>query len=270
VNQFFILLGISSWKPLLGALLLPPVPLILLTLVGTRIVLSRRGLGWLIVLGSAVMLWLSASTGTARLMSRVLLDPPDALSQQRIAELKAQVQAKQPVAIVVLGGGSRPFAPEYGMSTLSETSMERLRYGLWLGRETGAPVAFSGGIGWGQTTGTPTAEAQVAARIAAQEFGRPLKWTEERSRDTRENGAYAVALLKEQGIQRAVIVTHHSHMVRALRAFRDAAQGSISFEAAPIELLDQPAGARDWLPSTHGLARVRYVLHEFFGLVMGA
>jgi len=33
VNNLFLLLGIESWKPVLGSLLLPPVPWLLLTLV---------------------------------------------------------------------------------------------------------------------------------------------------------------------------------------------------------------------------------------------
>ena len=56
VNNLFILLGIESWKPLLTALLLPPVPLLLLVLVGTRLVLPRRGLGWLVILFSVSLL----------------------------------------------------------------------------------------------------------------------------------------------------------------------------------------------------------------------
>ncbi len=266
------MLGISAWKPVVAALLLPPVPFILLMLVGTRLVLPRRGLGWLIALTGAMLLWLSACAGTARLLSQMLLAPPGALSLQRIAELKAEVQAKQPIAIVVLGGGAKSLAPEYGVSNLSSHSLERLRYGLWLSRETGAPVAFSGGIGWGDVSASPVPEAQIAARIATQDFGRAIKWTEDRSRDTRENAAYTVPLLKEQGIRRAIIVTHERHMPRAMRAFVQAGQGSgIAFEAAPIDLLDaQLRQPSSWLPSTNGLKTVREVLHEAAGRAFGA
>lgn len=272
MNDLLVLFGLSSWKPVLAALLLPPAPFILLMLVGTRLVLPRRGLGWFVALMGAVMLWLSACSGTARLLSQVLLAPPAALSLQRVAELKADVQAKQPIAIVVLGGGAKSLAPEYGVSNLSSNSMERLRYGLWLGRETGAPVAFSGGVGWANVSASPVPEAQVAARIAAQDFGRQIKWTEERSRDTRENAGYTVPLLKEQGIRRAIIVTHEWHMPRAMRAFMQAGQGSgIVFEAAPIDLIDAPLRhPLSWMPSTNGLKMVRDVLHEAAGRAFGA
>jgi uncharacterized SAM-binding protein YcdF (DUF218 family) len=271
VNDLFILLGISSWKPVLTALLLPPVPLLLMVLVGTRLVLPRRGLGWLIVLSAVVLLWLSACTGSARLLSQLLLPPTPALTPERIAELKTRVQGKQSVAIVVLGGGMRPIAPEYGVSNLNETSLERLRYGLWLGRETGAPVAFSGGVGWGQKEGSGASEAQIAARIAANEFNRPLKWQEDRSRDTRENAAYTVALLKPQGVQHLVIVTHHSHSARALRAFEAAAQGGLTMESAPVDMLNaMPSDVLSWLPSRRGYVTVSSVLHEAVGRLFGA
>ena len=163
-------------------------------------------------------------------------------------------------------------SPEYGVSSLTNNAMERLRYGLWLGRETGVPVMFSGGVGWAQVGSTPAPEAQIAARIAAQDFGRPLKWTEERSRDTRENAIYSLTLLKEQGIRRVLVVTHQTHMPRAMRAFEQAAQGSgIAFEAAPVDVLNTPVTHwSSWMPSEGGLVQVRQVLHEFFGRLFGA
>lgn len=272
MNDLLVLFGLSTWKPIVDALLLPPVPFIVLMLIGTRLVLVRRGLGWLIVMFGAVLLWLSATTGAARFVSDVALRPPGPLGADRIAEWKAAVKAREPVAIVVLGGGAKRISPEYGISNLRENGIERLRYGLHLGRETGAPVAFSGGAAWGVEPGSMPSEAQIAARIAAQEFGRPLKWTEERSRDTRENAAYSVALLKEQGIRRVLLVTHQRHMPRSLRAFEQAAAGSgIVFEPAPVDVLTTSLGnPRSWLPSTAGLVTTREVLHELFGRWLGA
>ena len=270
LNSLFTLLGIASWKPYLSALLLPPVPFIVLMLVGARLILPRRGLGWTVILLTAVLTWFSATTGGAVLLARALLDLPPALTSARIAEVKAQVQARQPVAIVVLGGGSLPLAPEYGVSDLSADSLARLRYGVWLGRETGAPVAFSGGVGWGQAGGA-TPEAQIAQRIATQEYGRPLKWTEDESRDTRQNAALTAALLKQQGIREIVLVTHDFHQARARRAFEEAAPGTLRIVPAPIGILAlPPRDAFAWLPSSRGLSTVRQVLHEAIGRLSGA
>ena len=269
MNSLFASLGIESWKPVVAALLLPPVPLLLLVLVGARLLLPRRGLGWLVILVSVALLWLSACTGAAQLLSRGLLQAPAALSFDRIRELRAEAAAKKTVAIVVLGGGSEPFAPEYGVSSLQASSLERLRYGVWLAAQTGAPLAFSGGTGWAQQGST--SEARVAAKIAAEEFGRPIRWVEEDSRDTRENAAQTIALLRPAGIRHIVLVTHGWHMPRALRAFSEAAGPGMQIEAAAMGLArGLQAPALEWLPSSNGFRDVRHIVRELAGLYAGA
>jgi uncharacterized SAM-binding protein YcdF (DUF218 family) len=270
VNNLITQFGLESWKPIIAALLLPPVPLIAMVLVGARLMLPRRGLGWLLILVAVVLLWLSACTGAAQAVSRFMLRPPPALGFDRIKELRTEVMARKPLAIVVLGGGVEPFAPEYGVSNLTHESLLRLRYGLWLARETGAPVAFSGGIGHAQA-GDPRPEAEVAAKIAAQDFNRPLKWLEDGSRDTRENAKRSVALLREAGVDHIVLVTNGWHMPRALRAFREAAGSAMRIEPAPMglakNLFVQPL---PWIPSSRGFTDMRYVLHELVGLAAGS
>ena len=269
MKSLFVLLGIDSWKPVIGALLLPPVPFLLLILFGARLLLPRRGLGWLVIVFSVVMLWLSACSGAARGLSQLILPSPAALSFDRIRELRAETLAKKPLAIVILGAGTEPFAPEYGVSSLQSTSLERLRYGIWLAAQTGAPMAFSGGTGWAQADST--AEARVAGKIAAEEFGRPIKWIEDDSRDTRENAARTMALLKPAGITHIVLVTNGWHMARALRAFVEAAGPEVQIEAAPMGLarrVDTPA--LSWMPSSQGFLEVREILREVVGRIAGA
>ena len=269
LNSLLELLDIQAWKPVLTALILPPVPLLLLVLVGARLLLPRRGLGWFVILLSVVLLWLSACAGVGQWLTQFVLRPPAALSASRIAELKAAVQAKQPVAILVLGGGMEPYAPEYGVSNLSDNSIERLRYGLWLGQQTGAPVAFSGGVGWAQI-GSETPEAKVAARIAKEEFGRPLKWLEDKSRDTRENAGRSVELLGGDGVRHIVLVTNGWHMPRSRRAFEVAAGASMRIEPASVGLVVRsPSSPLMWIPSPDGVKQVRNTLRELLGLALG-
>lgn len=270
MNSLFAALGIESWKPVLTALLLPPVPFLLLTLVGARLLRPRRGWGWALILSSVAGLWLASCTGTARALEQFVLRPPPALRADRIAQIKADAQRAGSWAIVVLGGGIERFAPEYGMSNLSFYSIERLRYGLWLGKETAVPVAFSGGLGWAAAQATP--EAEVASRIAAHEFNQPLRWIEDQSRDTRQNASHSVALLKQAGISHILLVTHGWHMPRARRAFEEAAAPhGIRIEAAPMGLAQATVSpALDWLPSRNGTLRVRHVLRESLGWLLGA
>jgi uncharacterized SAM-binding protein YcdF (DUF218 family) len=266
VNDLLVLLAAESWKPVLTALLLPPVPFLVLMLIGARLIMARRGLGWTLVLLGTALIWLGSCTGSARLLAQVALHAPPALTAERLRALRAPTGA---TAIVVLGGGMEPLAPEYGAASLQYPSLERLRYGIWLSRETGLPLAFSGGVGWGQHGATP--EARIAARIAANEFGRPLKWVEDQSRDTRENAARSVALLRAAGVRQIVLVTHGWHMPRALRAFEAAAGADIRIEAAPMGLArGTETPALTWMPTTKGITDVRNVVRELLGRIAGA
>lgn len=270
MNSLFVLLGIESWKPVLVALLLPPVPFLIAILVGARLVLPRRGWGWGVIVLSVLGLWLTSTYAMGRWLERTLLSVPPALSRERIGAIRNDAKARAGMAVVVLGAGMEPFAPEYGTSNLEEHSLQRLRYGVWLGRETGLPVAFSGGTGWGQMPGT--SEADAAVRIAAEDLDRPLRWTEGESRDTRENAGHIVPLLRRAGIAHILLVTDGWHMARALRHFRAAGEAAgMQVEAAPMGLATQlQTPGLEWLPSSLGYRRTREVLHEAVGRLAGA
>jgi uncharacterized SAM-binding protein YcdF (DUF218 family) len=273
VNELFQTMGIESWKPVFAALLLPPVPLLLLVLVGARMIPWQRFMGWMLVLVSVILLWLGGCAGLGDWMARALMSPPPPLSAERLAELKKAAAVGKPgVVVLMLGGGREALAPEYGVASLSDPSLERLRYGVWVSRETGAPMMFSGGLGHAAEPGV--SEADVAAEIAQREFLRPLRWLETKSRDTLENAQYSAVLLRDVDVKQVVLVTHGWHMPRALRAFRAA----VAHEKAPWEIVPAPMGLGQsverpllrWIPSAEGTLLVRAVLREKFALLLGA
>ncbi|RKZ35880.1 MAG: YdcF family protein, partial [Gammaproteobacteria bacterium] len=90
---------------------------------------------------------------------------------------------QQPQAIVVLGGGRYSDAPEYGGDTVARGTLERLRYGARLHRQTGLPLLVTGGRVYGETT----AEATLMKSVLTDEFGVGVKWAENESRNTFEN-----------------------------------------------------------------------------------
>jgi len=266
-------LGLSGIKPLLTALALPPVPLLLLLLIAGRLIASsrRRTAGAALLLFSVLALWLSCCAGVGMALERWVLRTPPALSEARIAALRQEPASRKPV-VLILGGGRESLAPEYREAHLSPRSMQRLHYGLWLGRQLNAPVMFSGGTGLAQAPGP--AEADIAARIAERDYGRRLRWIENGSRDTRENASASLNLLADQGITDVILVTHGWHMTRAMRAFADSARRN----GQPMQVIPAPMGlgsmvdrpAMNWLPTQEGFAHVRLALREALGLLFGA
>ena len=262
--------GLGQLKPVLSALLLPPTPFLVLALAGAGLVRRRpRAARALVVLG-CVGVWLCSCVGAARWVEESWLALPAPLDAAQRLQLKARAAAGEPLAIVVLGGGVNPLAPEYGNADLATPSLLRLRYGLWLGRQTGIPVAATGGVGWGLSSVGVQPEASRMAEIALAEYGTPLRWVEASSRDTHENAVNTVALLRAAGVHEIVLVTHATHLPRALREFRAAAAAGPAASAAPIAITPAAMGLpwlgdsplQRWLPSGDGASRMHAALHE--------
>ena len=260
--------GLGSLKPVIAALLLPPVPFLALALAGAGLVRRRPRAAQVVLVLACVGVWLTCCVGAARWVEETWLALPPSLDAAARAQLKARATAGESLAIVVLGGGLNPSAQEYGGPDLATSSLQRLRYGVWLGRETGVPVAASGGVGWVVDDRAVQPEASRMAEVAQREYGAPLRWVESASRDTHENAVYTLALLRPAGIREVVLVTHGTHMPRALREFQAAAAAESS--SAPVRITPAPMGQAwpaesallRWLPSSEGALRMRAALHE--------
>jgi uncharacterized SAM-binding protein YcdF (DUF218 family) len=244
------------------------VPFVLMLLIGGRLLPRRPRVGWALLLAGTLGTWLMCTVAAGSALTHLLLMPPRPLGSSEIDDLKNAPKT----AIVVLGGGANERAAEYGMPTLTPFGIERLRYGVWLARRTTLPLAFSGGVGRGADHSA--SEAEIAVRVAQLEFGHPVRYTEMRSRDTNEQALMTLPLLKGQGIEHIVLVTHGFHMPRALAAFERAAVRTstpMRLTAAPLGVPDtRDMRARDWLPSRQGFVMVNLALHEWLGRVGGA
>jgi len=255
-------------KPLLTALVMPPLFLLLLALLGIRLAWRNKNRGLVLITLSLVMFWLLSCHGVAVWLARHALPQFDPVS---VAQLKTgKVQA-----IAVLGGGVLPVAPEYGEAQPSELTAGRLRYGIWLGRHSGLPIAFSGGVGWaaeGSTSwgagGSQTvSEAEVAARVALQDYGVKLHWLESQSHDTEGNAHLLAPILQRDGVQRIALVTDAWHMPRAVLAFE---RYGLQVTPAPTGyVMPIEVGILEWLPSARGLQTSRDILREWLGLAVG-
>ncbi len=253
-------------RGLLTLLLLPPVPLLLLLALGAGLLRKHRRTGRTLLVLGFLALWLSYTEGAAQWLGLRVLHRPAALEPQQIAELRAEQASRHDVAVLVLGAGALPWVPEYGRAELKPLSLERLRYGVWLSRQLDAPLGFTGGVGFRQVA----SEAELAQRTVVEDYGSTLRWVESRSQDTRQNAAYSVPMLEADGMRKIVLVTHASHMPRALRDFERVAQGRMDLAVAPISVRnDAMSEFADWVPSASGYERFRYVCYELLGLLAG-
>lgn len=269
MNEFLTQWDLLHLKPLVRVLLLPPVPLLLL-LAALALLPWRTGrLVRVLVLAASVGLWLLGTPAVGHWLVQVLTRPPAPLSA---VQRHALVGAPN-TAILVLGAGRDAAVPEYdGAPDLAPLGLARLRYGAWLARQTGLPLGYSGGVGHAAAAGA--SEAQIAALVVQRDQGLRLRWREGRSRDTRENARFSVAMLQADGIRQIVLVTDASHQRRALAMFRLA----IAEQPSPITVLPAPMnlsspGGRDffdWVPTPRGLQQSWTAVYEFIGRLAGA
>lgn len=261
-------LDFAAYKTLVLILLQPPAPFLLVgAWGGWRLARKRRGGGGLLAF-AALGIWLGCTAAAGEWLTRSLLAPPPPLSIGQIREMRQQ--GPEHSAVVVLGGGARQRAPEFHGPGLHQITAERLHFAVWLARRSGWPMAFAGGIGW-MAADLHTSEAAVVMRVSAEIYGAPVRWAEGKSRDTRENAAQILPILASSGVQRIVLVTHDSHMRRALRAFREVA-GPLGIEVtpAPVGWTDiEYNSLMDWCPTSEGYARVRYAVYEWLAWQTG-
>ncbi len=164
-------------------------------------------------------------------------------------------------AIVVLGGGRKANAPDYGGDTVSLKTLARLRYAARLYRVTGLPILVSGGSVFGDVE----PESELMANTLQKDFNVPVQWQESRSRNTKENADYTAALLQKQGIKRVFLVDQAVHMPRSVVAFRKA---GVDVIPAPTDFVTLPkahAATVEWLPSGHALWESSMAVHEYVG-----
>lgn len=257
------MMELAALKPLVTVLLMPLVLLPMLGLLGLVLIARRRPAGWLLCIFATAALWLLSCQAVVVWLSQTVLPQYAPVSALQLKAAKVQ-------AIVVLGSGTLPAAPEYGVAQPHSATTARLRYGIWLARQSGLPVAFTGGSGWAAgsmaKTSEANTEAQIAGRVAAQEFGFTLRWLEDKSRDTAENAQLTAILLKQDGIERIAVVTDALHIARAMVEFE---RTGLAVTAAPAAyVLPTKTTLLQWLPSAEALHDSTRLAHEVLGLAV--
>jgi uncharacterized SAM-binding protein YcdF (DUF218 family) len=229
-------------KTVIKNLFLPPTGPLLLALAGLLLIKRRPILGRTLVLIGIAALWLLSTPMISYSLARLAEhDPP--------LDLHAAAGAQ---AVVILGGGGqRVFAPEYGGTAAGPVLLERLSYGAYLAHQLDLPVLVTGF----------RIEAYAMRDSLARDFDIRTRWVDDRAYDTFENARNAAQLLKADGIQRIILVTHAMHMRRSAAEFRAA---GLEVYPAPTGLVD-PNAADGVLPGPDALQRSYSAINELIG-----
>ena len=236
---------------LIKSLVLPPGAQIVTGLLGLLLLIRYRGPAVLLLVVTVLSIWLMSLPAGAVWLARPFETTPP-LSAEGLAASGAE-------AIVVLAGGAYQEGPEFaGRSDVAPLTLERIRYAARLGRQSGLPLAVTGGLVRGQ----PVSEAELMRAALEQDFGVPVCCVESASRNTRENASLSARVFP---FRRIVLVTHAVHMPRAVRAFEAA---GFAVVPAPMGFITRPGSewsAEDLLPSAKAWAQSHYVIYEALG-----
>ena len=230
----------------LSDLVLPPTSLIVLTIAGALLLRRSRAVGLTLMLGSQLALLALSLPAVANALARSLEPPPVTASDLKRAQ-----------AIVILAGGNNLGAPEWGGETVKTYTLQRLRYGARLARETGLPILVTGG----RPQGGRFAEASVMRDVLVKEYNLEVRWVDAEAMTTGENALMSAKLLKAEGLKRVALVTDAIHMPRSRQVF----------EAAELEVIACPtayAGQRPFqpnqlVPGPHALQLSHAALREW-------
>ncbi len=234
-----------SVTAILKTLVLPPMGPLLLAAIGLVLVRRHPRTGrTFAATGVILLLALSMPIVAHFLVQFVDTSTPLDLKEARRAQ-----------AIVILGGGTRSDAVEYGGDTLGQLTLERVRYGARVARATGLPVLVSGG-----STSDTEPEAKLMREALEREFDVRVRWAESRSRNTHENAVRSTEILRREGIERVVLVAHGFDMRRARAEF--AAQGIETIAAPTVTHRMTYDTVFDFLPSMSGLQDSYYATYE--------
>lgn len=240
-------------RALIKSLLLPPAANLLL--LGVAWICWRRfpRLARLMAILSLLSLYALATPWVSVALMETLEHQHPALSL---------AQAKTPDAIVILGGGRTPDAPEFGGDTVSPSTLLRLRYGAYLQRYSQAPVLVSGGRVYGEVA----SEADLMAQALAQDFNVATRWREDRSRNTRENAKYSAELLLAEDRKHIWLVTQAWHMPRSVAAYE-----AYGFEVTPAPTafnayFSTKSALLGFIPTAGDLEDSAWVIHEWLGI----
>ncbi len=235
------------WVLRLKKLILPPAGPLAVGVAGLMLLAADyRTLGAILIAGCLASLYL---LGAPWLVLRWLrhVDRYERLD-------RGSDEAPAATAIVILDGGRLNAAPERGGEAVTPRTLERIDVGARLHRRLDLPILVTG-------------YGEVMARALHESFAIDPRWIENRSRNTHENAIFSAEILRREGVDHVILVTHFWHMRRSLVAFRHAGLGATP---APVGRTARLPSERGWMtlvPNAGMLYSSYLLLHEALGML---
>ena len=230
--------------------LVPPNLFILLALVGVLAAWWRKPLGLAVATGAIGCLYLVSTPFAAGFLMR---------SAETIVNGQPAFPAgSSPGAIIVFAADARYSNGE--PEAVGPLTLERLAEAARQQRRLGLPILVSGG----PPDHSETSLAALMSKALAEDFNVPVRWREDRSRNTFENASFSAEILRQAGVPSAFVVAHPWDMARALWSFRAAGYPVLPLPTA--EDRDLTFSAAAFLPQIPALKDSYYALHELIGL----
>jgi uncharacterized SAM-binding protein YcdF (DUF218 family) len=242
-----------------GILLLPPgINFLLLVVAVVLLKLSKVKLAKTTAIISITSLLVLSLPIVSKALHQSLQTIPS-LSQEKVKQIARTERSD--IAIVILSGGRINLAEEFGsIDTVSALTLQRIHYATWLQRKTDLPILVSGGSVFGEAT----AEAVLMNQVMVSAFNIAPRWIETKSKNTAENAQYSSEILLNSGIKEILLVTHASHMQRAIKAFSNY---SLKVTPAPTVFQSPTSKWTDYLPTAKALFESQQALHEKLGQI---
>ena len=178
--------------------------------------------------------------------------------------------------LVLLGGGTLP-AEEPRTLVEVNSAGDRVIYAAWLYKQGKTEkILVSGGLlDWTLSDATPADDMAFLLEMLA--VSPEALWLENKSRNTYENAYYSAQILRENGINKILLVTSASHMPRSVKLFEAQGLQVIPFPTdfnvteKSWQELTQPdfrTQILNLLPNAGYLSKTTLALKEYIGIMV--
>jgi uncharacterized SAM-binding protein YcdF (DUF218 family) len=165
-------------------------------------------------------------------------------------------------AIVVLDGGDAVQAEYNNKHTVSDFTLHRINYAVYLQRQTHLPIILSGG----KSNGSGESSTALMSASLRDNFNIKADYIEDKSLTTADESRFLRPILKQNKFDEIYLVTNAWHIPRSVYIFK----------CAGIKVIPAPMGHYvygpgyaliSYFPNMDALYASSIAIHEFIGLI---